>query len=226
VNTPDPKLCEHLAKIAEEQGFAHYVERDWVILPDSGLMLTGYVEKAAAGSAGSVVLAVSFRIIPRDETNRWIPIIGYGTNHEQALKDSCESFLNWALRAIARSYLCTRAEDAIQHNIPISGQQRVVTFGPIQVHTQIGKTIETPGSRHGAPIDCLQYASLRAGTHWLDIYQAHVDDRTSIEIRLDNERWGWLENQLSREQRPAEAPFVSVRQLLIIQDIDDPIRAR
>ena len=223
----DPKINNWLLQTAQAHNVPAELAGDWVAFTGTNVRMNGSVAPADpnAKSSDTKIVQVNFRVLLPDGRMVVQPVVGWGKDEDEAIASSEASFLLGSFHAFLGAFIDPHEQHVEQEQRTIGGRRRVVTYGGVLTKTMGGETQPVQDRRwHDQLLRELDAAALPPGTHWVDVYNGFVKDRQELEIQLDNERWTAMERKMKDAPWPRAGMFTSVRQFIVIQDLDDPMR--
>ena len=222
-----PEVNQFLLEVATEHHLPARLEGDWVVFDGSPVRINGGVAPEEGGEPKEIViLQVDYRLRLPDGRVVVQPVVGWGEDRGKALTSSQASFLLGTFHAWLGAFVDPGEEHVESEKRTIGGRERVVTYGDALTKVLGGQ--EPPkGARWKEQFLAeLEKSSLPPGLHWVDVYNGYFEEKQELEIQLDNERWTAMEQKMRGADWPKAGQFTSVRQFLLIQDVDDPTRPK
>jgi hypothetical protein len=229
---PEEQLPVHrdvnqfLLDVAREHGLPARVEGDWVAFDGSAVRMNGGVALERSGAQDRVVVQIDFRVRLPDGRLVVQPVIGWDKDRLGAIASAQASFLIGTYHAMLGAFIDPGERHVETSRQVIGGRERVLTFGDTLTKVLGGDTPPTGGRWKEQLMTELGGAPIPAGTHWVDVYNGFVDDKQELEIQLDSQRWPEMEQKMRGADWPRVGHFTSVREFIIIQDVNDPTRPK
>ena len=213
IPAPDPAVHRMVAQSAASHGLTTREENGWLLIGESALPL-----RIASSPIGEGETTVQLTVIARIPDGRLLvrPVIGYGTNREEAMASAQADFLLGTFHTLTAAFCNDPTNQVERVAKSVGGQSRNLYLG----NTVAKTNAEAPSIQHGPWREqffaALEQQALPPGTHWVDVYHGYFGEEEVLQIDLDNAPWPAMQSAMAGAPWPKAGDFLGVRQLIII----------
>lgn len=217
----DREINEWLLKVFLGHQVPASIQGNWVVFPNTATRINAAVSASNPNVKDAVILQIDFRILLPDGRQILHPCAGWADSRAAAIASAEASFLTASFHPILVAFFDADDPHQRPETRTIAGRERRVIEGDIL--TKVMRDQEVPRNSDwtrqlGTALDRLQ---LTGGVHVIDVYNCFTGESQMLEILVDGRRCTALEQDMLAAAWPKAKPFVSVRQLTIIQDPND-----
>jgi hypothetical protein len=214
---PDPQLMQFLLALYQAHNCVASWQGDWIKI-DNGRLFTRAASFKENQHSDLTVLQADFLTVTSAGHHILESFAGWGQDAPAALRDVCQSFVDSSFHAILAALLGQLSEQADTLQWGIRGIPRLLTFGslrlrgdfPMDSWPTLFEVIESEMKR----------SDVQKGLHWVRYFYSYLPGKAPvIEVLLDNEPWGAMQEQVASFPWPVTQEFYSARLFVIIQDV-------
>jgi hypothetical protein len=229
VPSPEPAdaaLNAWLLEVLKEHNLPARVVGEWVEIGDGSVRVNGSVHGDDDTSGGTTILQLAMRLRLTDGRLIVQPVVGMGKSRDEAVAQAEASFLLGTMHAWLAAFINADEEHVQPEKRTVGGKPRLVTLGDV-VTKAIGGQPKDDFKWRDQLLAEIESTDLAPGAHWIDVYHGIVSgEKREMEIQLDNARWTEMEQKMQNAPWPDNGQYTSVRLFLVVQDLDDPTRAK
>jgi hypothetical protein len=220
----DPGVNAFLLDVIQRHQISAHAEGSWVVIDGSPIRVNGAVQNGKSDRPDFASVQLEMRLLLPDGRVVVQQVVGWGNDRQAAINHAQASFLIGTFHAWLSAFVEPEDEHLRPAERVIAGRKRLLTVGDTLTKSAGGQKVVDDRAWYEQLLRELDRNDPGEGTHWVDVYHGAFQGKQEMEIQLDNARWSAFEEKMRAAPWPDNGTFTSVRQFIVVQELNDPMR--